>query len=368
MPAPPPLTSHRLILRAFTRAELEADLVSRDAFARAAEMNVAPGWPAKHWDSSAVQWLLDKMTKFPDEPFWHARAVIIRSEGPSGSDLLIGTAGFKGPPDDQGFVEVGYGIVDSHWRRGIATEATSMLVQWSLTDPRVKGLCAHTLAGDPASSGVLKKNGFTFTSRVTDPTDGEIDRYERTSPQRNYPAAIARVKQLVNTAGAKLLTRHDRMAILTRAYWESFGSADPTSASDLRAGRGVSWCGFYDIVPDPHAPPTEMTLVCREPKPACSPIGLHGMCGRTCREQRPFIVRDVRVLGANYVACDPKDQSELVVPVFENNACVAVFDVDSYHIGAFTQSDVDGAIGMMQAAGLGTSNRADATPRGTVTI
>jgi L-methionine (R)-S-oxide reductase len=112
---------------------------------------------------------------------------------------------------------------------------------------------------------------------------------------------------------------------------------------------GVSWIGFYERGPGPG----EMTLVCREPKPACSPIGLHGMCGKGMQERRPFIVPDVRTLGANYVACDPRDQSEVVVPLLAaDGSCDAVLDADSYDLGAFDDHDARGLARVLVALGL----------------
>jgi len=116
------------------------------------------------------------------------------------------------------------------------------------------------------------------------------------------------------------------------------------------AAQHLSWIGFYAKV----AGQDEMVLVCREPKPACSPIGLHGMCGRGWREGRPIVIRDVRTLGENYIACDPKDQSELVLPVLDSDGtCWGVLDVDSYSVNAFDEHDVRGMGAIMAALGIG---------------
>ncbi len=126
------------------------------------------------------------------------------------------------------------------------------------------------------------------------------------------------------------------MRVCVALLWEAFG------------GRW-SWVGFYDKSPGAD----EMILVCREPKPACSPSGLHGMCGRGWRERRAFVVRDVAVLGANYVACDPRDKSELVVPLLAaDGACRGVLDADSYDVGAFTLDDAFGCDALLRALGL----------------
>lgn len=120
--------------------------------------------------------------------------------------------------------------------------------------------------------------------------------------------------------------------------WTAFGDANPTPDR-----KGISWIGFYAIERDANGSPTsDMILLAREPKPACSPIGLHGLCGRGWRERTPFVIDDVRTLGANYVACDPRDQSELVIPCFlPDGSCWGVLDADGYAIGAFEQHDVE---------------------------
>lgn len=134
------------------------------------------------------------------------------------------------------------------------------------------------------------------------------------------------------------------MARVVELLWSEFGEDDPTKPM-----RGlVSWVGFYQIEPGEE----EMTLVCREPKPACSPIGLHGLCGRGWKERKSHVVRDVAVLGDGYVACDPRDQSELVVPMILGGTCWGVLDVDSNDQGAFAARDAQMMGEVCRRAGL----------------
>lgn len=145
---------------------------------------------------------------------------------------------------------------------------------------------------------------------------------------------------------ARPLVPSDRAAAMRRAIdilWGALGSS------------GLSWIGFYQKVPDAD----EMVLVCREPKPACSPIGLHGMCGRGWSEARPIIIADVRTLGPNYIACDPKDQSELVVPVIADGGCWGVLDADSYDTGAFDESDASGMADVLVSLGISSPSEAN---------
>lgn len=126
--------------------------------------------------------------------------------------------------------------------------------------------------------------------------------------------------------------------------WDAFGDPGPHTP-----GRGISWVGFYL-----HGPaPTEMTLAVRRNKPACSPIGLHGMCGRCWQERKAIIVDDVATLGAGYIACDPKDRSELVLPCLDaSGACWGVLDIDSWDLRAFDESDAGGCWSLLRIAGL----------------
>jgi len=66
-----------------------------------------------------------------------------------------------------------------------------------------------------------------------------------------------------------------------------------------------------------------------------------------------LLVDDVSTLGDSYVACDPHDVSEIVVPCLdESGACYAVIDGDSFDRAAFDQTDVDGLADVVEASGL----------------
>lgn len=125
---------------------------------------------------------------------------------------------------------------------------------------------------------------------------------------------------------------------------------------DALHDKGVSWIGFY-LCDDGD----EMLLGPRRNKPACSPIGMHGACGRSFLQRQGLIVRDVRSLGANYVACDPRDQAELVLPLFDDQGrCWGVLDADSFDIGAFSLADARGMEQALLAARLTTRRLDDA--------
>ncbi|MFN0131775.1 MAG: GAF domain-containing protein [Phycisphaerales bacterium] len=115
------------------------------------------------------------------------------------------------------------------------------------------------------------------------------------------------------------------------------------------ATTGVSWIGFYLKRPDAD----EMILGPRRDKPACSPIGLHGACGRCWRDRTPLIVRDVASLGEGYIACDPRDKSEVILPLLEaDGTCWGVLDADSYDVASFDERDAAGLATILRALRL----------------
>lgn len=140
----------------------------------------------------------------------------------------------------------------------------------------------------------------------------------------------------------------DRMKAFVELWW---GSAR------CEGGEAMSWAGFYlDQPGEPDA--TRLVLGHRLPKPACSPIGMHGACGQALQAARSLVVIDVADLGAGYVACDPRDRSELVVPCLRpDGSAWAVFDVDSHAVGAFSRADAELCERCLQAAGLSAPPR-----------
>jgi putative methionine-R-sulfoxide reductase with GAF domain len=69
-----------------------------------------------------------------------------------------------------------------------------------------------------------------------------------------------------------------------------------------------------------------------------------------------LVVRDVASLGAGYVACDPRDRSELVLPCLRaDGSCWGVFDLDSFDVGCFSEADGRLLWTALVAAGLTVS-------------
>jgi ribosomal-protein-alanine N-acetyltransferase len=121
----------------------------------------------------AFRFAIDELKKRPELfGFW---TTLFVHEGE-----VCGVGGFKGPPDADGVVEIGYSIAPDKRCRGLATDAARELVRIAFADPRVRTVRAHTLAARNASVRVLEKNDFAFVKELIDPKehDGPIWRWE----------------------------------------------------------------------------------------------------------------------------------------------------------------------------------------------
>ncbi len=149
--------------------------------------------------------------------------------------------------------------------------------------------------------------------------------------RRPYAEMASRVRDLaLGTASCE-----DAMTAVTDVLWDGLREHD------------VSWVGFYTAAADG----ASLDLGPHRDRPACTPIGLNGVCGQAYTARAPMVVEDVRGLGGAYIACDPRDRSEVVVPVYDADGLIwGVLDLDSFKQGSFGDRDVEGLTEVLSAA------------------
>jgi len=82
---------------------------------------------------------------------------------------VIGYCGLRLLPDRISAVELLYGLGQTHWARGLATEAASALITWGFANLPVREILAFTRPEHVASRRVMEKLGLAHR--------GETDRY-----------------------------------------------------------------------------------------------------------------------------------------------------------------------------------------------
>lgn len=73
------------------------------------------------------------------------------------NNTVIGDIGFKGKPNSENIVEIGYGIVPSAQGKGYATEAVQKLIDWAFSNKSINKIVAECLDENIPSIRVLEK-------------------------------------------------------------------------------------------------------------------------------------------------------------------------------------------------------------------
>ena len=168
------INTQRLRLVPATLELLRAELEGSEGFARLLGAAVPDSWPPELYDKAATEYTINCLVNNPDSAGWWLYYVVLEQ---GDSFVAVGTSGYKGPPDADGMVELGYGILPEFQRRGIATEATLGLIANAFACPQVTSVISETLPELTASISVMEKCGFTL---IGEGSEAGVIRYELT--------------------------------------------------------------------------------------------------------------------------------------------------------------------------------------------
>lgn len=96
-------------------------------------------------------------------------------------DLVVGRAGYHGPPDASGMVEVGYAVDPVHRPRGYARAALELLLERAAAESDVRVVRVTISPDNTASSSLTAQYGFAQVGEHWDDEDGLEIVYERTA-------------------------------------------------------------------------------------------------------------------------------------------------------------------------------------------
>jgi len=155
---------------------VRADLSGRKALAGALDAVVPDNWPPELYDRTAMQYSLQELEN-PAVQGWSFWYLLLDD-----SNELAGICGFKGRPDNDGSVEIGYSMLNQFRGVGLATEATMRLIAWAFTHGDVKEVSAETFPHLSSSIRVLEKNGMELTGAGS---ESGVVRYAVGRPDRS---------------------------------------------------------------------------------------------------------------------------------------------------------------------------------------
>jgi len=98
----------------------------------------------------------------------------------------------------------------------------------------------------------------------------------------------------------------------------------------------LNWAGFYLHKND------ELILGPFQGKPACVRIEIgKGVCGAAAQQRQTILVGNVHEF-PGHIACDSESNSEIVIPLINNEQLIGVLDLDSPVFGRFDDDDASG--------------------------
>ena len=147
------LETGRLIIIPMTY-EFVSKIINQDLSAYK-ELNVFPNdeWP--NIDTKEVLPLFKKKLS-KEKPDGYGVWLFIDKE----TKTIIGDGGYKDIPNTDGEIDIGYGIIESRWRKGYAFEAVTKLIDWGFSNKNVKKITANCLLNNIASTCLLNKLGM----------------------------------------------------------------------------------------------------------------------------------------------------------------------------------------------------------------
>ena len=104
----------------------------------------------------AMEGLYQEAVKNREKYIWYTNwQIILKSE-----NKAIGSACFMKCPDENGEVEIGYGINSTYQNNGYMTEAARAICEWAISQLDVSLIIAETEKDNIASHKVLQKCGM----------------------------------------------------------------------------------------------------------------------------------------------------------------------------------------------------------------
>lgn len=106
---------------------------------------------------------VERLRLHPNHQCWGIWLVVLKS-----AHVMIGDMGYKGPPNHNGEVDLGYRILSPYRRQGYAYEGVSALLDWTLAQSGVAAVTATCMPENVASSSLLGKLGLRNTGTNAD--------------------------------------------------------------------------------------------------------------------------------------------------------------------------------------------------------
>ncbi|MES1157015.1 MAG: GNAT family N-acetyltransferase [Alphaproteobacteria bacterium] len=155
------LDAPRLSLLALNTELAGLQASSRTAFFNALAVTHNAVWPPEPFGDAALAWSKDNLARDPDGVGWYGWTMLTNDDERL-PPKLIGAAALVGRPDEDGDVELAFGLLPEYRGRGYGAEAVRALATWALANG-ARRVIVHLDAEDYFAARTLEKTGFSDT-------------------------------------------------------------------------------------------------------------------------------------------------------------------------------------------------------------
>ncbi|MCW3462254.1 GNAT family N-acetyltransferase [Chitinophaga nivalis] len=154
-----PLRTDRLLLYPCRLPLLTEIYLQNPHAAVSLQAVIPPEWPQPELKEQLPHFI-EQLQHDPGSFPWMLWIIVSQAD-----NTVLGDIGFKGRPDPEGMVEIGYALLPAYRRQGFMQEAATALINWAFGQPHVEKVVAECHVTNIASMRVLQKLGMRETGR-----------------------------------------------------------------------------------------------------------------------------------------------------------------------------------------------------------
>jgi len=160
------IETKRLTLFPTELKHFELILESKNYLSEYLGVNVPDTFPES---KDALPWFYDLIKTDETLVGWISFWALHRAD-----NTLIGDIGFKGKPDENGKIEIGYSIISEYRKQGFAKEIVEAFLKFGFSKTAVKVIEAQTKTDNIGSIKILERLAMKQSGTVEDPQDGTM--------------------------------------------------------------------------------------------------------------------------------------------------------------------------------------------------
>ena len=131
--------------------------------------------PVRYFENNnhPIKYRIAQVFANPDSAKYLLRVAVLKND-----PMIIASAGFHSLPNEDGMIEIGFGVDSKFQNLGYGQEILHGMWGWVVSDPKVKTLRYTVSPNNLVSVHIIKKLGFNLIGQQIDEEDGPEDIYE----------------------------------------------------------------------------------------------------------------------------------------------------------------------------------------------